>query len=182
MKDTVSALLDGELEDHAIAPVFEKLRRDPELRKEWDAYCMIGDALRGEHDCLPDFAERVMANLDREPVVFTPAAASVGSARRAAWSSMLPVAASVMGVAAVGLVAATLYSRDDAAVARLAAVPAPAQITKLTAGQGALPRAVGDDPLREYVFAHRGISGGGPVPAGLQYVRSVSEQRQGAGR
>ncbi|SEF39858.1 sigma-E factor negative regulatory protein [Thauera chlorobenzoica] len=181
MKDTVSALLDDELEDHAIHPVFEKLRRDPDLRKDWDAYCMIGDALRGEHDCLPGFVERVMANLDAEPVVFSPAVASAGPARRTAWQSMLPIAASVMGVAAVGLVAATLYSRDDIAVARLAAVSAPAPVTKIAAGQGALPRT-GDDPLREYVFAHQGISGGGPVPAGLQYVRTVSEQRQGAGR
>jgi len=39
---------------------------------------------------------------------------------------------------------------------------------------------VADDPLREYVFAHQGVSSG-PMPAGVQYVRTVSASA-GAGR
>ena len=51
---------------------------------------------------------------------------------------------------------------------------------------GRVVRAVGqpgsDVAMREYVFAHQGLSRGGPLPAGVQYVRAVSDQRQGNDR
>ena len=177
MKDKLSALLDGDLEEQATRPVLECLRSDAELRRRWDAYCMIGDALRGDRHGSNDFVARVMAGLDDEPTLLAPKAAARGGVRQTVWQSLLPIAASVMGVAAVGLVAATLYSQDDPAPARLAAGSPAVQVVSASA----VP-PVAHDPHREYVFAHQGLSGGGPLPAGVQYVRTVSEQRQGTGR
>ncbi|MBS0544998.1 MAG: sigma-E factor negative regulatory protein [Proteobacteria bacterium] len=190
MKDRLSALLDGDLEKEAMKPVLDGLQRDPDLRRNWDAYCLIGDALRGERSASPDFVGRVMASLDDEPTVLAPAAIpSLSAASRAGWRSLMPIAASVMGVAAVGLVAASLYSGNDRPLGPMAGargvVSQPAnQVARLfvpppQAGQAQRP---GDDVHREYVFAHQSVVGGGPVPAALQYVRSISNLREDAAR
>jgi len=185
MKDKLSALIDGDLDESTMRPVFDGLRRDVSLRKDWEAYCLIGDVIRGEHSGSKDFVDRVMAGLDDEPVVFAPGAAGSASARRNAWQVLMPIAASVMGVAAVGLVAATLYSQESAAptsvaVQRIAVQPVVA--TAVASGAGtARVQGTADDPLREYVFAHQGVSGG-PMPAAVQYVRTVSVSNEGMGR
>ena len=43
MKDKVSALLDGDLDEQATRAVFDGLRRDPDLRRDWETYCLIGE-------------------------------------------------------------------------------------------------------------------------------------------
>lgn len=187
MKDRLSALLDGDLDEHAMHPVLEGLHRDPRLRKDWDAYCLIGDVLRGENHAPAGFVGRVMAELEAEPTVLSPRPAPQDPAsQQRAWQSLMPIAASVMGVAAVGLVAATLYSQDAAvppavAMQRIASSPSLATAERSEVDRRGL-KVVGDDPYREYVFAHQGVSPGGPMPAAVQYVRTVSEQHEGAGR
>ncbi|MHB8784762.1 MAG: sigma-E factor negative regulatory protein [Thauera sp.] len=181
MKDKVSALLDGDLDEQATRAVFDGLRRDPDLRRDWETYCLIGDSLRGDREGSDDFVARVMANLDAEPTVLAPRSAPVAAARQRMWQSLMPIAASVMGVAAVGLVAATLYKQDASAPQTLAAAPA---VKVVSASTAVLPVAQpsSGDAMREYVFAHQGLSRGGPLPAGVQYVRTVSDQRQGQDR
>ncbi|MFT3757832.1 sigma-E factor negative regulatory protein [Thauera sp.] len=186
MKDKLSALIDGDLDENAVRQVFDGLRRDTSLRKDWDAYCLIGDVIRGEQAGSADFVGRVMAGLDDEPIVFAPAASKESAARRSVVRTLMPVAASVMGVAAVGVVAATLYSQEASGpaaveVQRIAAQPLIATVSvPPPASLAAGIQNAADDPLREYVFAHQGVSSG-PVPAGVQYVRSVSASG-GAGR
>ena len=180
MKDKVSALLDGDLDEQATRRVFDDLKRDPDLRRDWEAYCLIGDVLRGDREGSDDFVSRVMANLDAEPTVLAPRAAPASATRRV-WQSLMPIAASVMGVAAVGLVAATLYKQDAAAPQMLAGAPA-VKVVSAAAAVRPVGQAAGDDAMREYVFAHQGLSRGGPLPAGVQYVRTVSDQRQGNDR
>jgi sigma-E factor negative regulatory protein RseA len=46
MKETISALMDGEMEPHEIARSIDELQRDPEQRQAWQRYHLIGDALR----------------------------------------------------------------------------------------------------------------------------------------
>lgn len=178
MKDRLSALLDGDLEEQATQAVFDRLQRDPELRQDWAAYCLIGDVLRGERPNAPDLVSRVMAGLDNEPTVLAPAARTTGRGPAPRlWRSLMPLAASVMGVAAVGFVASTLYS-GDAGVARVAANQRAGTIAS------APPPAatVVQDLQREYVFAHQGVHRGGPMPASVQYVRGVTDLQQGDGR
>ncbi|TAH42134.1 MAG: anti-sigma 24 factor [Betaproteobacteria bacterium] len=188
MKDKLSALLDGDLEEQAMKPVFDGLQRDSELRREWEAYCLIGDSLRGERTNSSDFVSRVMAGLEEEPTVLAPRGRSLASAaNQSRWRSLMPIAASVMGVAAVGLVVSSLYSGQERSVtpgAGGAAVVAAAPVARLIAPAvqaGAAQRA-SEDLHREYLFAHQSVVGGGPVPAALQYVRSVSNLREDAAR
>ena len=186
MKDKLSALIDGDLDENTMRPVFDGLRRDDLLRKDWEAYCLIGDVIRGDQVGSVDFVGRVMSRLDAEPTLLAPAASAVVSARRTAWQALMPIAASVMGVAAVGLVAATLYSQDAAApsaavaLQRIAAQPLLASSVQSSV-LATRTQVQADDPMREYVFAHQGVSGG-PMPAAVQYVRTVSAQSEGVRR
>ncbi len=186
MKDRLSALLDGDLDEHAVGAVLETLRKDASLRQDWRSYCLIGDCLRGDRSGSTGFVERVMASLDQEPTVLTPAANRPRPSSASVWQSMLPIAASVAGVAAVGVIAATLYSDNSEptlappTIAIQSLVGQPPSADEVSQTARSLPPPV-DVGLREYVFAHQGIGGGGPMPSAVQYVRTVSDmERSGA--
>jgi sigma-E factor negative regulatory protein RseA len=181
MKDKVSALLDGDLDEQATRRVFDGLKRDPDLRQDWASYCLIGDVLRGDRDGSQDFVARVMANLDAEPTLLAPRLAPEQTTRQRMWQSLMPIAASVMGVAAVGLVAATLYKQEAPAPQLAAGAPA-LRVVSATAAVRPVAQPGSEEVMREYLFAHQGLSRGGPLPAGVQYVRTVSDQRQGNDR
>lgn len=175
MKERLSALLDGDVEASQPKPVLEALRQDAELRGQWDAYCLIGDVLRGERDHSAGFVSRVMAELEQEPTVLAPPAhkALLPFTSR----PMMAVAASVMGVVAVGLVAFTMYPRtpDSIPVAGVvASAPAPA-VQSAEAVQ--LATTAGEDSHRNFLFVHQAMSGGGPIPGAVHYVRTVSDTR-----
>lgn len=179
MKENVSALLDGNLEDHALRPVLENLRSDPALRREWETWCLIGDTLRHDGDGGTSLVADVMARLDAEPTVLAPQA--MPRRRDNPWQSLLPIAAGVMGVAAVGLVAATLYADKPQAPLQLAGERALVQ--SVAVARARTEGQISSDELqREYMLAHQGVSGSGPLPAGLHYARTVSELREGAAR
>lgn len=182
MKDKLSALFDGNLEEHAVGAALDGLRRDDELRKEWGCYCLIGDVLRGDREGSPDFVNRVMSALDDEPVVLAPRVAPT-PARRPLRQVLMPIAASVMGVAAVGWVAAALYGGEGDGTK-------PVTVERLTVAATVPPTVAARvpvaaetaDPHREYLFAHQAMTSGGPIPGAVQYVRTVSEVEQERGR
>lgn len=178
MKDELSALLDGDLDEASARPVFESIRRDPALVEQWNSYCLIGDALRGDTRGSADLPARVMARIRSEPTLLAPPAAGSSDQRAPGWRAVMPLAASVMGVAAVGLVAFTLYSQPDDRL-RHAATPPAAQQVELATVRSVVPVTSADraDAHRKYVFVHQAMSGGGPIPGAVQYVRTVSEAR-----
>lgn len=178
MKDELSALLDGDLDEMSARPLFESIRHDPALVEKWNSYCLIGDALRGDIQGSAELSARVMARIRSEPTVLAPPATSSSAQPAPGWRVAMPIAASVMGVAAVGLVAFTLYPQGDDQL-RHAAVPAAAQAVGLASVRNVVPVALPDrdDAHRKYVFVHQAMSGGGPIPGAVQYVRTVSEAR-----
>lgn len=184
MKDKLSALMDGELGDELRRPVFDALKQSYSLRTDWETYCLIGDALRGEQACKADFVARVMAGLDGEVTLLAPAAPRPQAVQAGYWRSLMPLAASLMGVAAVGWVAHALYS-EPAGLARVASSAGGA--AKVADVQMASVRPVSvapiaADPHREYVFIHQTMTGGGPISGAIQNVRAVSDVRQDAAR
>lgn len=178
MKDKLSALLDGELDDAQRRPVFDALKREEALRTDWEAYCVIGDVLRGDNVASAGFVERVMAGLDAEATVLAPRVAPAAVARRSAWSSLMPLAASVMGVAVVGWVAYTLND-TSADGERVASVAPRAQVAEIDrAGMRPTSVATSDEAHREYVFVHQATTGGGPISGAMLQVRTVSDVGQ----
>lgn len=183
MKDKLSALIDNDLDEQSVRSMVDRLNRDDALRNEWNVYCLIGDTLRGEHHASPDLVARVMSGLDSEPTVLAPRSIAGNAAQRSVWHSLMPIAASVMGVAAVGLVASTMYS-GGAAVAPVAAVASVQRVAPRPAIQSVsvAEPGVASETHREYVFVHQAMTGGGPMPAAVQYVRTVSALPQESSR
>jgi sigma-E factor negative regulatory protein RseA len=171
MKPDISALVDEELEQDAAARTIDALRDDRELQEAWNVYHLIGDILRRAPAGPPDLAEKVMARLAEEPVLFVPAAArkKPGPMRFA-----LPLAAAVMGMAAVGWVALSL---NTSPTAELAAKPRQAGEPAVTVAD---PSPTGG--LKEYLVAHQAHAPSGGIPGVAPYVRTVSDIRRGGGQ
>ena len=112
-RERLSALVDGELDDHGVGHACAAWRDDVAARSSWHAYQLIGDVLRSED--LASNAKRdcafVLALRDRlagEPTVLAPQPLAspqrleTGSAqRKRSWMGLSAVAAGFMAVAAV---------------------------------------------------------------------------------
>ncbi len=54
--DKISALMDGELDEHEASRLFARLKPQDELRESWDTFHLIGDAMRGDCRLSPHFS------------------------------------------------------------------------------------------------------------------------------
>ncbi|MDR1423696.1 MAG: sigma-E factor negative regulatory protein [Azoarcus sp.] len=183
MKEKLSAMLDGNVDAATARALFTRLKHDAAFRDDWETYCLVGDVIRGgaqpEMDSL---SGRVMLALEREPTVLAPHRsghdeladdAELGRAAarrpRAVHHRLLPVAASVMGVLlAVGALA-VLSGGDDDSVASVQMAAKSPQIASVSSAM----RRVVSGARPDYLVAHQTMAGG-PMPAAMQYMRSVS--------
>ncbi len=173
----LSALFDGELEDHEVASIVRAALAEDKQLADWQAYALIGDQLRGERSHSPNFVENVMVRVREEPVVLAPG----NLVRRQSHHPLLALAASVAGVAVVGWLALTgMPQVQGPQIAYVAVSPAPTfakaeQIkpTKLTAPQ---VQQVSADraEMGEYLVAHHAHASAFHLGEGVQHVRSVS--------
>lgn len=116
--EDVSALVDGELDESAVARVCAQWRSDEATREAWHTYQLIGDVLRSEDLAAAGardaaFLKGLRARLAAEPVVLAPqtaepAAAPVfepavanGAAVRRAWRRPAAMVAGIAVVASV---------------------------------------------------------------------------------
>lgn len=186
-QEKISALADGELQPNELDAVLASLR-EPKARSEWDIYHQIGDVLRSNDmavDLSPDFAARMKAKLDAEPVIFAPSVLPAKTLdvqpqgrnqvlRRYA----MPGIAAALAVFTAYLVAPQLDTDGSAPVAAAASVvvastsmPAPASAKSapvLTASAAESASAATDvsqegvvlrDPnIDEYLIAHQRYS------------------------
>jgi sigma-E factor negative regulatory protein RseA len=158
MKDRLSALMDGELDDKSAAEVIQALGKDHEAVRAWRTYQLISDAMRQSRMLSEGFTARVAARLAAEPTVLAPRARPAESRK---WFA-LSAAASVAAVALVGWMAFT----PQTPVAPVAQAPAEANPTIVP-----LPTAAND-----YLLAHQGFSPRVSLQGMAPYVRTVSEQ------
>jgi len=183
----LSALADGD--PSALDEGCARWRDDPEARRTWHAYQLIGDVMRSEdlanpasHDCA--FLTGLRARLAEEPVVLAPqplerpAVAPVAAAavrRRHAWLAPAAVAAGFVAVAGV-VVVTRMSAPAPAGGAVLADAPPGNPGLSLATTGAAAPRAlvvegrlIRDARLDAYLRAHRDAMAGGPaaLPGGV---------------
>lgn len=169
MTKELSALLDGEIEQHEIPVLWSTLKIDPELRTSWGDYQLIGDALRGEASLSSDITSRVMRGLAAEPTVLAPRPTTKPNA----WQrSVLAMAASVAGIAVVGWLALSQQppARDPSTLARL---EPPARVAV------AQSVATSSPGMQEYLLAHQANAPGLHLQGGAQHIRTVSAVGRG---
>jgi sigma-E factor negative regulatory protein RseA len=166
MKDRISALMDGELDDRSAALTIDALEKDPEALEAWRTYHLISDSLARSRMLSSGFSARVAAALSQEATVLSP-----GRARRVEPRRWVAVAAGVAAVSLVGWLG--LAPQQSAVVAPVAQVPKAMPATEAKPAMVPLPSGAND-----YLLAHQGFSPRVSLQGMAPYVRTVSEQAQ----
>jgi len=187
IREQISALVDGELQESECRLLLARMQRDPALRVTWERYQLAGEVLRNQAGRLydPRFSQRVMAAIEAgEP--FTdrgPAARTLpGWARTAA---SMAVAASV-AVAAVLLLQpgeAPEGSSADALAPSLAQRAADPRhyrrdaAPQLATGPQAVPSPELIENLSQYVVNHNEFAARAGLPHLARQVSAVEPGR-----
>jgi len=162
MKDRLSALMDGELDDRSAAEVIAALGHDDAAVRTWCTYQLISDAMRESRVLSGSFTARFSERLAAEPTVLAPRALQAESRK---WFA-LSAAASAAAVALVGWLAFAPQPAVVPAAAPVAQAPVETKPNIVP-----LPTAAND-----YLLAHQGFSPRISLQGMAPYVRTVSEQ------
>jgi sigma-E factor negative regulatory protein RseA len=158
MKENISALMDGELDERASMEALQALRGEGEALDTWRTYHLISDAMRDTRLLSAGFTARVAERLAAEPTVLAPIK------RQPVQRFALAAAAGVAGVALVGWMAFAPQPQAPqiAKMQTLAPAPAVAAVP--------LPPSAND-----YLLAHQGFSPRVFLQGMAPYVRTVAE-------
>jgi sigma-E factor negative regulatory protein RseA len=171
----ISALMDGELDEHPAQREIALLKNDPELRERWDTFHLVGDALRGEPMISAGFSAAFAQRLAAEPTVLAPRRTSRQAKRVTTYA--LSAAASVSAAALVAWVAMSGPNADtmvagNGSEGRTGVAGGPA---------AAIPASVSTDgTMNEYFLAHQGFSPSTAIQGLAPYIRTVSATRPAA--
>jgi sigma-E factor negative regulatory protein RseA len=199
-RQELSALADGELDDHASAAACAAWRGDASARRDWHAWHLIGDVLRSE-DLASDphadlrFCAAVSIRLASEAVVLAPAAlatSSPGNARMrpGRWMFASAAAAGFVLVAGTFAVLRTADAPTGVPVALAERGVAPASTGTLaptnagatsSLGEAAPPvavvadsRLIRDAQLDRYLVAHKQFAGTSALGVPSVFLRSAT--------
>lgn len=167
MKENISALMDGELDERASMEALQAMRGEGEPLDTWRAYHLIGDAMRDTRLLSAGFTARVVERLAAEPTVLAP------MKKQPVQRFALAAAAGVAGVALVAWMA-------------FAPQPQAPQIAKIQTQTPAPGPAVAAVPLppsaNDYLLAHQGFSPRVFLQGMAPYVRTVAEHPETGGK
>lgn len=178
--ETLSCLIDGELDGGECARLLERVCADRETRRQWMLWHWAGDALRAPEVAglqSERFLERVSAALAAEPTIVAPRARRERA--RLLLRLALPGAAAVAAGAMLAVIAVPQLRGTLPAPAQMASMPAAPPPEAVTA---APPPSAGDVQrlavLEAYLAAHRELAGDSMLPRTAPYLRaSVPAQR-----
>lgn len=171
----LSALLDGELEEHEVRVALQATLHADDMRDAWYLYSLIGDGLRGVPLHPGDMTANVMARVREEPVVLAPR----NLTERHRQHPLLALAASLAGVAIVGWLALSGSQGASTADNRLAAAPPAPSIAKVQAlpGNNQPKPGVGQvlrGDMNEYLLAHQLQAGTPQLVDSTRQIRTVA--------
>jgi sigma-E factor negative regulatory protein RseA len=162
MTQELSSLMDGELEADEAERAIRGCCGNEALKQKWQAYHLIGEAMRGELASRSVATQRIMDAIGREPTVLAPRRRLGGSAGRIAFAA----AASVATVAVVGWIG--MQDRGTSAGPVMARSGAAVPAAQPVAVANALP----PQNVNEYVVVHRQMPN-------AEFYRTVSSQSAG---
>jgi sigma-E factor negative regulatory protein RseA len=161
MKENISRLMDGEVDDAEFERCVAELRSG-EAMETWMCYHVIGDSLRGAHGISAHFSARFRTALAAEPTVLAPPRERIRTSQPAtfAWA----VAASIAAATVVGWTAFSMVDVPPNAIAkaREASTMRAAQVK---------PQA---DVASEYLLAHQEFSPAMVIQSGAPYLRAAT--------
>lgn len=98
MNNKISALMDGELFEDEADILFDELKQDEAIQRDWVMYHLIGDVLRQSEYIHRDMGGAVAEQLNNEPTIFAPRTRALKQKARV---FALSAAASVLAVGVV---------------------------------------------------------------------------------
>lgn len=161
MKEQISALMDGELFEDEAEALLDKFKHNAAAHDQWEAYHLIGDALRQPGHLRPNISAAMRERLQAEPTVLAPKRRSLRKMQVYALSA----AASVMALATVAWMSTQAGVEPGV---QMAAAQQPSAIRPAS-----LPNGGG---LNGYVMAHHEISPSADVQGDASYIRTVAGQ------
>ena len=170
MKDRISVLMDGELDDGSAARVIDALASEGEAREAWRTYHLISDALGKSRMLSAGFSDRVAAALAAEPTVLAPRRLGVPREPRR-WLAL------AAGLAAFSLVGWLGFAPQQTAVAPVAQAPKPIVAKEANAAVVPLPSGTNDYLLAHQAFSPR-MSFRGMAPYALTVSGRAQEPRR----
>jgi sigma-E factor negative regulatory protein RseA len=170
MKDRISQLMDGELDDRSAADTIKACGRGGEALATWRTYHLIADAMRDSRVLSAGFSARVIERLEAEPTVLAPQ-------RTRAESRTWFVASAAASFAAVGLVGWLAFAPQPGNAPAQMAEAQKANIQETAPVLVPPPSAAND-----YLLAHQGFSPRVSFQGMAPYVRSVSSPARGQAR
>ena len=161
MKQSISALMDGELFDDEAEALLDEIKRKPDIHAEWNLYHLVGDALRQPDHLHAEIGAALRERLQAEPTVLAPRSRIRQNAR---WFA-LSAAASVMALALVAWMSVQIGPEP---------VPQMAMQQQSSALRPAsFPVKRG---LNDYLMAHQEFSPSTDVQGAASYIRTVAGQ------
>jgi sigma-E factor negative regulatory protein RseA len=176
MKDRISQLMDGELDERAAASAVDSLAAEGEARDTWRTYHLISDAMRDTPLLSAGFGARLAEKLAAQPTVLAP-----NRIRAPARSWFAMPAAAAASFAALALVGWLAFAPQGQA-------PLPAPIAQVQPEARAEVRTVAAKPQNiplpsatpDYLLAHQGFSPRVSLQGMAPYARTVSDHAAGA--
>jgi negative regulator of sigma E activity len=152
IREQLSALLDGELPRDEVGLLMRRLDRDPELRRTFGAYALIGETLRapGGRIASSGFAARVSAAV-AEPATGAPAMPAAGAVGAEGHVHVLRRPMVRTALAASAAVAAVLMLRPEASGPQVASTVRLPAVERLAAHS---PTPAHAQRLASYMVAH----------------------------
>jgi sigma-E factor negative regulatory protein RseA len=151
IREQLSALLDGELPRDEIGLLMRRLDRDPELRRTFGSYALIGETLRapGGRVASQSFAARVSTTIDAPPAAAVASRdAQASPANVVFWKRPAVRTALAAGAAA----AAVLIFRPEAPQPQVASVQPDRYTTEYSFASSPTPAQA--QRLAGYMMAH----------------------------
>lgn len=170
--EKVSALIDGELDEHEMGQQLSLLKQNDSAQESWQIFHLIGDAMRGDSRMSPDFGRRFAERLALEPTILAPKRRVV----RHVAKHVMSIAASLAAVSVVAWVAFSgnpLNTPQAPATAQLAA-PTQLATTAPVVSASQLPNVNSQGKMNEYLLAHQGFSPSTAIQGVVPYIRTVS--------
>src|SRR3954465_10279795 len=163
MKDRISQLMDGELDDRSADDTIKACRQGAEALEAGRTYHLISDAMRDSRVLSAGFPRRGAQRLEAEPTVLAPQRSRVESRT---WFA----ASAAASFAAIGLVGWLAFAPQP--------VNAPAPVAQAPMAKPQEPPMVlPASATNDYLLAHQGFSPRVSFQGMAPYVRNVSEQK-----
>jgi len=165
LKESLSAVMDGEADEFEIRRVLNEAENDPELRGVWERYHLVSSVMRGEGRMLradrlsARFWTQIDAGDDAAAADDTTSPAPRAANKRGAWLPRIAGLAVAAGVAAAVLIAFRTGENVTVPPATVAMVerssqPAFAPFDTQTMRAGAMPTALDLQRAHAYMLHH----------------------------